>query len=114
MPCPPPMYFRISAGRLIVPMITKAHKTSEKRLTEGPRPDTAWSCERARNGPIVTFTVTLCVPCLRRNHWRHAVGRYLRSSVLGVHVQTMLPAPVIGESTRYLLGSLICLLAFGP
>jgi hypothetical protein len=45
---------------------------------------------------------------------RQEVGKYFESSVLAVHVQAMLPAWVMGESSRYMLPPLMWVLALVP
>ena len=46
--------------------------------------------------------------------WRQDDGKYLPSSVLGVHVQAMLPPFAIGDSTSDSVPLLIWEFAFGP
>lgn len=64
-------------------------------------------------GQLVTWQVSLCAP--RRfwlNYFRQDVGRYLPSSVLGVHDHRMLPLRVLGDSTSKALR--MAWLALGP
>ena len=54
---------------------------------------------------------------VRKDHSRQErqeVGKYWGSTVLAVHVQMILPARVVGDSTRYFPMGRIALLACGP
>jgi len=55
-----------------------------------------------------------CLTGYLRDQLRQVVGRYSPSSVLGVHVQAMLPARLIGDNIKYLLLFVMKLLALGP
>jgi hypothetical protein len=48
------------------------------------------------------------------DYLRQEVGKYFGSSVLAAHVQVMLPAWVIGDSSRYMPPPLIWALALAP
>ena len=71
-----------------------------------------------RPGQMLTFFVSCCPGRMRcrlaLRYGRQVVGRYFESRVLGVQTHAMLPAWLVGESTRYWLAEVMALLAFGP
>ena len=116
MPRLPQVYSLTTAGSWIVPVVTKGRKRCLATSLNGQSVTGVAIQSSVMNGQIVTLFVSLCVylPKPRADQLRQVTGRYFPSRVLGVHVQVMLPAWLIGDSTRYLLMSLIRALAFGP
>jgi hypothetical protein len=80
--------------------------------------DWSTSSDGGAIGQLVTHIVSLCAEKLRLPIWsghpRQDVGRYFELMVLGVHTQVMLPAWVMGDSTKYWLVARIFSFAFGP
>jgi hypothetical protein len=118
MPQLPQVYSRITAGIGIVPLVTKACKRCLIGISDVE--NVIWMVWwlHVTNGQIVTLFVSLCrgrrFSGISEIHLRQVVGRYFASRVLGVHLHSMLPAWVIGDSSRYVPLLVIAALAFGP
>ena len=101
-----------------MPVVTKAHKrllgSCELALEAargGAEPDDHGGANADVFCQLLTMKLVL-LPCA--GYERQVVGRYLGSSVLGVQTHAMLPAWLVGESTRYWVAEVMALLAFGP
>ena len=122
MPQLPQAYSLTTIGCVIVPGVTKACKQGSGMPVDFGTviglPGQGSVTERR----VVTHLVNslpIWEPCslireFRCRQFRHDVGRYLPSMVLGVQVQMMLPAWLMGDRTMYLLLALIWVLALGP
>ena len=114
------LYFCISSTALIVPLVTNDDKLIRHAACEVICDSESASTAAIAFGQLLTIFVSFCVfridtwLAIHHDYLRQDEGRYLPSSVLGVHVQAILPPMSVGDSTRYLLMLVIRLLALGP
>ena len=101
-----------------MPVVTKAHKRllgpcemGVEAARGGAEPDDHGGANADVFCQLLTMKLVL-LPCA--GYERQVVGRYFGFTVLGLQTQAMLPAWLVGESTRYWVAEVMALLAFGP
>lgn len=108
MPHLPLVYSRITVGIKIVPLVTKACKRCRGYPGNAQTVIGVVMRKAVTSRQVVTFFV-ISLSLQREFHsacrygLRHVVGKYFPSRLLGAHVQLILPAWLIGDSTRYSL-----------